>query len=179
MKRYSLGMDMNIMATEIVAFKNSAHRDQVVRLWELAFGYGAPHNAPALVIDKKLGVADDLFFVAVTGGAVVGTIMAGYDGHRGWIYSMAVHPDHRNRTIGTQLLSFVEARLASLGCMKINLQIMEDNEQVRAFYEANGYSVEERVSMGKRLSENIGTFQPGNAGDRVRPGATRPPVPDT
>ncbi len=149
-------MDINTMSTTIVGFENTAHRDQVVRLWELTFGYGAPHNAPGLVIDNKLAVADDLFFVAVTGGTVVGTIMAGYDGHRGWIYSMAVHPDHRKGTIGTQLLSFVEARLASLGCMKINLQIMEGNEQVRAFYEANGYSVEERVSMGKRLPENIG-----------------------
>ena len=167
------------MATEIVAFKNSAHRDQVMRLWGLVFGYEAPHNAPALVIDKKLAVADDLFFVAVTSGAVVGTIMAGYDGHRAWIYSMAVHPDHRNRAIGSRLLSFVEARLALRGCMKINLQIMEGNEPVRAFYEANGYSVEERVSMGKRLPENIGNAQPGNAGDRVRPGASRPPVPDT
>lgn len=159
----TLGMDMNTAATEIVAFKNCAHRDQVMSLWELVFGYEASHNAPALVIDKKLAVADDLFFVAVTGDAVVGTIMAGYDGHRGWIYCMAVHPDHRNQAIGSRLLSFVEARLASLGCMKINLQIMESNERVRAFYEANGYSVEERVSMGKRLPENIGLARPGDA----------------
>ena len=90
---------MNTTATEMVAFDNSAHRDQVVRLWERVFGYEAPHNAPALVIDKKLAAADGLFFVALTGGAVVGTVMAGYDGHRGWIYSMAVHPDHRKRAI--------------------------------------------------------------------------------
>jgi len=152
-------MGTNRMATDILAFDDSAHRDQVVRLWELVFGYGAPHNAPALVIDRKLAVADDLFFVALAGGAVVGTAMAGYDGHRGWIYSMAVHPDHRGRTLGSQLLSFAERRLASRGCMKINLQIMESNEQVRAFYEANGYSVEERVSMGKRLSESIRNTQ--------------------
>ena len=144
------------MATEIVAFNNSAHRDEVIRLWELVFGYEAPHNAPALVIDKKLAVADGLFFVALSGGAVVGTVMAGYDGHRGWIYSMAVHPDHRHRAIGSRLLSVAEERLASRGCMKINLQIMEGNEQVRAFYEANGCSVEERISMGKRLPESIG-----------------------
>lgn len=142
---------MNKVATEILSFDNSAHRDQVVRLWELVFGYEAPHNVPALVIDKKLAVADDLFFVALIDGAVVGTVMAGYDGHRGWIYSMAVHPDHRNQAIGSQLLSFAEERLASQGCMKINLQIMEGNENVGAFYEANGYCVEKRVSMGKKL----------------------------
>ena len=111
------------METVITAFDNAAHRNQVVRLWEHVFGYVAPHNAPSLIIDKKLEVTDDLFFVAVAGGVVVGTIMAGYDGHRGWIYSMAVHPDHQGRSIGTRLLVFVEKRLASLGCMKINLQI--------------------------------------------------------
>ena len=147
---------MSTMDTEIVAFSNNAHRDEVVNLWDLVFGYDAPHNSPGLVIDKKLAVADDLFFVAVAGGAVVGTIMAGYDGHRGWIYSMAVHPDYRNQAIGSQLLSLVEERLASHGCMKINLQIMEGNEQVRTFYEANGYSVERRISMGKKLPGNIG-----------------------
>ena len=145
---------MNTVDYEIVAFDNDAHRDQVVRLWQDVFAYEAPHNAPAIVIDKKLAVADDLFFVAVAGDVVVGTIMAGYDGHRGWIYSMAVDPDHRNRSIGSRLLSFMEERLASLGCVKINLQIMGDNDQVRAFYEANGYSVEDRISMGKRLIED-------------------------
>jgi len=147
------------VATEIVEFDNKAHRDQVVRLWELVFGYKAPHNTPELVIDRKLAVADGLFLVALTKGSVVGTIMAGYDGHRGWIYSMAVHPDHRNRAIGSQLLSFAEARLVSRGCVKINLQIMEGNEETQAFYEANGYVVEKRISMGKRIPENIGNPQ--------------------
>lgn len=142
---------MNPMATEIVAFDHSRHRDQVIRLWEQVFAYQAPHNAPSLVIDKKLAVSDDLFFVAVSAGMVVGTIMAGYDGHRGWIYSTAVHPDHRHQGIGSQLLAVAESRLASRGCLKINLQIMDDNESVRGFYAAHGYSVEKRISMGKRL----------------------------
>ena len=148
------------MATEIVAFDNISHRDQVVILWERVFGYEAPHNAPALVIDKKRAVPDGLFFVAVSAGAVVGTIMAGYDGHRGWIYSIAVHPDRRKQGIGSQLLSFAERHLASRGCMKINLQIMDGNEQVQRFYETNGYSVEKRVSMGKRIPANIGYARP-------------------
>ena len=81
--------------------------------------------------------------------------MAGYDGHRGWIYSMAVHPDHRMQGIGTALLAFAEKKLSSLGCVKINLQIMEGNEDVRRFYQTNGYAVEKRVNMGKRLGENV------------------------
>jgi len=146
---------MNAMAAEIVAFDERVHRGQVVRLWELVFGYEAAHNAPGLVIDKKLAVGDGLFWVATVDGAVVGTVMAGYDGHRGWIYSLAVHPDCRGRGIGSRLLSWAERGLASRGCVKINLQIMEGNEGVRGFYEANGYAVEKRVSMGTRVLANI------------------------
>ena len=148
------------MAAEIIEFDNGAHRDQVVSLWELVFGYDAPHNAPAVTIDKKLSVADGLFFVALVRNVVVGTVMAGYDGHRGWIYSLAVHPDYQKQAIGSQLLSFAERHLASRGCPKINLQIIEGNESAREFYEANGYSVEPRVSMGKKLIENVGAVQP-------------------
>ena len=86
--------------------------------------------------------------------AVVGTIMAGYDGHRGWIYSVAVSPSHRRQGIGSRLVSHAERALTDRGCMKINLQIMEGNESVTAFYASLGYSVEKRVSMGKRVSEN-------------------------
>ncbi len=153
------------MKIKIVTFDNETHRDQVVQLWERIFGYDAAHNSPSLVIDMKLKVQDGLFFVAVAGGVVVGTIMAGYDGHRGWIYSMAVDTDCRNRSIGSQLLSFVEEHLVSRGCVKINLQIMEGNEQVRLFYEANGYSVEERVSMGKRFLKINPNAQQGVAPD--------------
>jgi ribosomal protein S18 acetylase RimI-like enzyme len=142
------------MEIVISAFENDRHRDRVVRLWERVFGYESTHNNPALTIDKKLAVADGLFFVATVGDDVVGTIMAGYDGHRGWIYSLAVHPDHRRRLIGTQLLSCAESHLASRGCVKINLQIMDGNESVQGFYEANGYAAEKRISMGKKLGDN-------------------------
>jgi ribosomal protein S18 acetylase RimI-like enzyme len=81
--------------------------------------------------------------------------MAGYDGHRGWIYSVAVSTAHRRRGIGSQLVRMAERALATMGCVKVNLQIMEGNEHVTAFYAALGFSVEKRVSMGKRLPENI------------------------
>lgn len=142
---------MKTATAEIVAFDNDAHREEVVRLWETVFGYPTAHNSPALSIDRKLAVADGLFFVALNAGAVIGTVMAGYDGHRGWIYSMAVHPDYRGRGIGSQLLHVAEAQLIARGCVKINLQILQHNAQVRSFYETHGYNVEERISMGKRL----------------------------
>jgi ribosomal protein S18 acetylase RimI-like enzyme len=136
-------------------YSDAAHRDQVVVLWESVFAYDAPHNRPALAIDKKLEAKDELFFVAVDGDAVVGTVMAGYDGHRGWIYSVAVAPSHRRQGIGTRLMEFAERSLIARGCVKINLQILEGNESVVAFYSRMGYVVEKRVNMGKRIPQNV------------------------
>ncbi len=136
---------------EIIEFESSEHRKQVVDLWQEVFGYEADHNSPELVIDKKVTFNDGLFFVAINQQQIVGTVMAGYDGHRGWIYSIAVQPSYQKQGIGSELLSFVQDKLSSLGCLKVNLQIMEGNEKVQRFYQANGYTVEKRVSMGKRL----------------------------
>jgi ribosomal protein S18 acetylase RimI-like enzyme len=138
-------------AVTIDNFDHSRDFDQVVALWDIVFGYATAHNAPASAIEKKLAVNDGLFFVALSGDSVVGTVMTGYDGHRGWIYSLAVLPEHRRKGIASKLLSHAESRLAELGCMKINLQILSENEQVVGFYERHGYQVEPRTSMGKRL----------------------------
>ena len=143
------------MACEILTYDDAKHRDRVITLWNTVFGYEADHNAPGLVIDKKVQFDDGLFFVALDGQALIGTVMAGYDGHRGWIYSMAVLPDHQKRGIGSRLLAFAENRLLERGCMKINLQIMQGNEPVERFYLANGYLTEKRISMGKKLCRNI------------------------
>jgi ribosomal protein S18 acetylase RimI-like enzyme len=143
------------MTTNITPFENTLHRDQVIALWEAVFGYESAHNRPALVIEKKIAAGDGLFFVAVIDTAIIGTIIAGYDGHRGWIYSVAVHPEHRKQGIGSLLVAQAERALTERGCMKINLQIMEGNETVAAFYSSLGYAIEQRVSMGKRIQENI------------------------
>lgn len=139
----------------IVTYSDAAHRKQVVALWEKVFGYAEAHNQPGVAIDKKLVVDDGLFFVAVAGDLVVGTVMAGYDGHRGWIYSVAVAPSHRRRGVGSRLVCVAEKSLTGKGCMKINLQILEGNESVAGFYASLGYAVERRVNMGKRIRENI------------------------
>ncbi len=143
------------MKPTIASYDNRLHRDQVISLWKEVFGYEAYHNAPQLVIDKKLEFGDGLFYIALDNKAVVGTIMAGYDGHRGWIYSIAVSPNYQKKGIGSSLLAFAERKLSELGCMKINLQIMEGNEVVENFYLANEYQTEKRISMGKRLQENV------------------------
>ena len=141
----------------IVQYADLEHRQAVIDLWQDVFGYATAHNKPELVIDKKVAFGDGLFFVATVDGKVIGSIMAGYDGHRGWIYSLAVSPAHRRQQVGSKLVRFAEATLARMGCMKLNLQILEGNESVAEFYVALGFSVEQRVSMGRRIEQNIPT----------------------
>jgi ribosomal protein S18 acetylase RimI-like enzyme len=146
---------MTYFPINIVDFDNVQHRNPVIALWKDVFGYKDARNRPEFVIDQKIAVSDGLFFVALQRDLVVGTVMAGYDGHRGWIYSLAVHPKYREKGIGSDLLAHAEGRLSSRGCVKINLQIVHDNKAVQRFYQANGYAAENRISMGKQLDENI------------------------
>lgn len=124
----------------------------VVDLWRTVFPGAPAHNDPVRDIHTKLRVQPELFLIAERGGSIVGTAMAGYDGHRGWVYYVAVHPDYRRQGIGTRLMREVETGLIALGCPKLNLQIRAENNEVQAFYDSLGYEVEERISMGKRLS---------------------------
>ena len=103
---------------QIALFSNEFHRAGVVRLWGEVFGHATGHHTPGLSIDKKIAQADDLFFVAVDAGAVVGTVRAGYDGHRGWLYSVAVDPGSRQQGIGAALVVHAEKALAARGCMR-------------------------------------------------------------
>jgi ribosomal protein S18 acetylase RimI-like enzyme len=126
---------------------------QVDALWREAFPDDPPRNRAAVAIPAKRAVQPELLLVALDGHAVVGTAMAGYDGHRGWLYSVAVRRSHRRRGVGRKLVAEAEARLATLGCTKINLQVRATNEAVVGFYRSLGYAVEARISMGKTESE--------------------------
>lgn len=130
---------------------DDADERAVIALWSTVLPDAAPHNDPATSIRQKLAVERDLFLVADLAGSVVGTVMGGYDGHRGWIYSVAVDPGHRRRGIGAALLRRLESDLRARGCLKLNLQVRATNLQVIAFYESLGFVVEPHVSMGKRL----------------------------
>lgn len=124
----------------------------VIALWRESFNYDSPHNNPALSIRNKLAFQPGLFFIATVDGHLAGTIMAGYDGHRGWIYSLAVAPRLRRQGIATALMRHAESALAALGCPKINLQVLPSNAAVVSFYRKLGYTVEERVSMGRIMA---------------------------
>ncbi|MBX3595155.1 GNAT family acetyltransferase [Sphingomonas sp.] len=129
----------------------AAQFGEVDALWRAVFPEDPPHSRPDVVIPAKLAVQPDLFLVAVENGHVLGTILAGYDGHRGWLYKLAVHPKARGCGIGSRLVRAAEGALADLGCVKINLQVRLSNQEVAAFWRRMGYDVEPIVSMGKRL----------------------------
>ena len=126
-------------------------RQGVIALWEAAFTDSKAWNAADGVIDRKAAVQPDLFLVAVSGTHVIGTILAGYDGVRGWVHRLAVHNDHKRQGIASALMRQAEAALRTVGCPKINLQVRDSNLEVIAFYETLGYSVEPITSMGKAL----------------------------
>ena len=122
-------------------------RNELIKLWNDAFPDDPAHNEPASMIHAKL-LVDDLIFVAEEDGHLIGACMAGYDGHRGWLYAVAVSTDHRRRGIGQRLVTSAMDSLRELGCIKVNLQIRASNHGVQAFYASMGFAVEERISMG-------------------------------
>ena len=126
-------------------------KDPVVELWNEVLPTSSPHSEPSKAIELKLAFQKELFFVAVAESAVAGTVMGGYDGHRGWIYSLAVVPKFQRSGVGTALVQHVEGELARLGCLKINLQIRSSNKAVVDFYTKRGYQLEDWVGLGKRL----------------------------
>jgi len=130
----------------------SEHFKGVDYLWREAFPGDQPWNIAASAIAEKIRFQPDLMLVALDGSEVVGSVMAGYEGHRGWISRIAVLRSHRNCGVGRDLLIEAERRLAALGCIKVNLQVVEDNSPTVEFYEKSGYRIEPRISMSKHLS---------------------------
>lgn len=135
---------------EIITY-GDRHFLEVKSLWEEAFPNDAPWNAAEPAIAEKLRLQPDLLLVAIDGGRVCGSVMAGYEGHRGWISRIAVRKSHRNRGVGSDLLVEAERRLLALGCVKVNLQVVEANSAAVEFYRKSGYGVEPRISMSKLI----------------------------
>ncbi|ALS67229.1 GNAT family acetyltransferase [Pandoraea apista] len=129
--------------------------DAVIALWREAFPeYNSPdkpHREPRRSIANKMAMRDGLFFVAVRDNKIAGTVMAGYDGHRGWVYSLAVARVLRRRGVASALLRHAEIALAERGCLKLNLQVLTQSRDALAFYTAHGYAADDVVSLGKRL----------------------------
>jgi ribosomal protein S18 acetylase RimI-like enzyme len=128
-------------------------RNEVISLWREC-GLVAPQNDPVKDIERKLAVDRELFLVGVIDGAIVGSVMGGYEGHRGWINYLAVLPSQQRKGYGRTLLEAVEGLLRERGCPKINLQVRRGNEAMLAIYAALGYRVDDVIGMGKRLEHD-------------------------
>lgn len=130
-----------------------ADEDAVIALWQ-ACGLVVPQNNPLRDIARKLRVNSEWFLVGELDGKVVGTCMAGYEGHRGWINYLAVHPEHQRQGFARELMQRAETLLRAAGCPKINLQVRSTNTAVIAFYESLGFANDHVISMGKRLEHD-------------------------
>ena len=122
----------------------------VVTLWQKC-GLTRPWNDPHKDIARKLEVQRELFLVGTVDETVLASIMAGYEGHRGWVNYLAVAPSLRGRGYGRKLMRHVEQLLLERGCPKVNIQVRSTNTEVIEFYRRIGYAQDEAVSLGKRL----------------------------
>ncbi|BBO85780.1 GNAT family acetyltransferase [Desulfosarcina ovata subsp. sediminis] len=122
----------------------------MVQLWTdcgLVVAWNNPHRD----IQRKLAVQPELFLVGCLEAKIIASVMAGYDGHRGWINYLAVHPDYQHAGLGKRMMDEAEIRIRSTGCPKINLQVRRTNAKVIEFYKKIGYKLDDVVSFGKRL----------------------------
>jgi len=130
-----------------------ADRPALVALWSRC-GLTRPWNDPDRDIDRKLAHDDHGLLVLEHRTGLIGSVMVGYEGHRGWINYLAVDPDHQGRGWGRVLMEAAERHLRDLGCPKVNLQVRTENPAAVEFYRRIGYTVDDVVSMGRRLQDD-------------------------
>ena len=124
--------------------------NSIVSLWEIC-ELSRPWNDPIKDIERKLTVQRDLFLILEKDGEILGSVMGGYDGHRGSVNYLGIHPDHKNEGLGKLLMNRIEEELIKMGCPKINLMVRNSNLDVHEFYRVIGYEEQEVVVFGKRL----------------------------
>jgi ribosomal protein S18 acetylase RimI-like enzyme len=127
--------------------------EAVVALWERC-GLTRPWNNPRKDIRRKMRVRPDQFLVGELEGRLAATAMVGYDGHRGWVYYLGVDPAHQKSGLGRLIMAEAERILREAGCPKINLQVRTSNTGVIEFYKRLGFTMDDVVSMGKRLEND-------------------------
>jgi len=124
--------------------------EEVLTLWDRC-DLLRPWNDPEMDIERKMNHDPELFLVAEVSGEIAGTVMGGYDGHRGSAYYLGVHPDYRGRGIANALMNRLEKKLIARGCPKIQLMVRAENDTVLSMYEKLDYEVQDVITMGKRL----------------------------
>lgn len=127
-----------------------ADRDAVIGLWRAA-NLTRPWNDPGADFDLALENPTSTILVARQQGALVGSVMTGFDGHRGWVYYLASDPERPLRGIGKALMKAAEQWLRGLDCPRIRLMVRTDNLAARGFYTAIGYEDQDVVTLGRTL----------------------------
>lgn len=127
------------------------HSAGIARVWAECFPDDPPHNIGEAAVERKLALDDGLLWVALDGDAVVGVILAGYDGWRGWLYHLGVVESHRGRGLARALVEAAVAELKARGCVKVNLQVRESRPDLIPLYEALGFAEYPARSMGRVL----------------------------
>jgi ribosomal protein S18 acetylase RimI-like enzyme len=125
----------------------------VIQLWKDC-KLLVPQNNPKIDIEEKMNFQPDLFFVGTVNEKIIASIMVGYDGHRGWINYLAVHPLYQRKGFGTQLMNIAREKLLNLGCQKINVQVRNTNLSIVKFYKSNGFMDDDVIGLGKRIKKN-------------------------
>ncbi len=129
---------------------NPKYQEAVVDLWNKC-GLVVPSNDPIEDIQKKLDFQPQLFFIALLDDQLIGSVMVGYEGHRGWLNYLAVSPEHQRRGFGKKLVEKAVDELKKLGCLKVNVQVRRKNASTVEFYKHLGFKDDEVVSLGMRL----------------------------
>lgn len=127
-----------------------ADRGSVKLLWQEC-ELTRPWNDPDKDIDRKVSFQPELFFVGELESNIIASAMAGYDGHRGSVFYLAVSPDCQGLGYGQLLMSHIEKTLVELGSPKLNIVVRSSNLGVLAFYNQLSYRTDDVVSLGKRL----------------------------
>lgn len=134
-----------------IRIAEAADRRALVALWQAA-GLTRPWNDPCADFDMALANSTSDVLLAMAGNVLAGSVMVGFDGHRGWVYYLATSPDRRGQGVGRQLMAAAEDWLKARDCPKIQLMVRCDNEAAREFYDALGYELQDVVTLGRRLA---------------------------
>ncbi|MEB3754603.1 GNAT family acetyltransferase [Acinetobacter sp. MD2(2019)] len=127
--------------------------EDLIGLWE-ACGLSRPWNNPEVDIFRKAQQNDHLFLIAVKDEKLIASVMGGYDGHRGWMHYLAVHPQQQRLGVATALIQQIEKRLIAMGCPKVQLLVRQENLSILNFYDQLGYEEVDAVCVGKRLIQD-------------------------
>jgi ribosomal protein S18 acetylase RimI-like enzyme len=141
--------DVNKMSFEIISY-DPKYQEDMIDLWKKC-NLIVPQNDPIEDIQKKLDFQPDLFLIALLDGQLIGSVMVGYEGHRGWLNYLAVLPEYQKRGYGRRLVKKAVEELRKLDCLKVNVQVRKSNPSAIGFHKHLGFKDDNVVSLGLRL----------------------------